>query len=714
MPLPQHAQYLIIEALRKRPHSAETLKEQLAGAPWVDQPLEEYERFLGTLREVVHAAGIYSVPSIGASTVRPPLRDREWQMTTARREASSKSTNPTRLSELVWVADDNVRLAVAANPSAPPGVLRALCLLAEDLKFLRNQGLQVRKELAWFGAELPSPQLQKALREAVKSNPSLPPALALRLRRQSESLAVDIPSVAASSMDGTEPPAAGAQGRGQRIGAHQAWRIRVYRRQAADKATTANRLAEIAAIDDDDVKLAIAANPSSSAATLWELCLVPRRIELLATGGCAEEDPQSWFGGILPSQPFIHSLRELVAANSSAPVQLVWALTKVSPIVERARAVIDDVPVHVEAEIELATAERAEGGHVTEEARDRLANPRLDPGEMTGASAVASASCDSGSVPPEPVANRTISGDLPVGLIAGAPGLPMGVVVEDVVREKSPFVGLAADRAGAGVPQEHSDLSSLEASWPPEVRILASAAGLYSDASSVTCGDYALWVLRHPQPVIGGRYVVTLHAGEKFRPQELSEILRVAEDLDAIRTIILCTAEISEAATAFAIGRPVLFVHANQIESRGERQGVATIPRDRAPATVVVQRPAAAPPLSAGHDAITLDVPDRDPADVVAEVIRGATYSSQVQRAGRGAPTDALVALILMRLLQAAGKAHVDRVSAATGLSPHLMPSTLTVLKRVLNIDGYQVLEFDPRSGWVTLDEALLRAQFVR
>ena len=579
----------------------------------------------------------------------------------------------------------------------------------------------MRKELAWFGTELPSPQLQEALREAVGSNPSLPSGLAQRLQRQNEPLAVNIPLVAASSPESTEPPIADAEGRGRGVGSQKAWRLDVYRRQAADKATTANRLAEIAVIDDDDAKLAIAANPSSSPATLWELCLVPRRIELLATGSCAEEDPISWFGGRLPSQSFLHSVRELVAANHSAPVKLIWALTKVSPTVERARALIDNARVLAEGEIELANVGLAEAKQNSDGTRDGLTLSRLDRGEMTGASTGASpANFDGGSIPFNAAPNRSISCDLTLGAL----GPPVDVVVENVPREKPPFVGSAAqgavvrqpnaNRAEVDGAQEHSLPSSSEVTWPPEVRVLASVAGLSLDGSSFTCGDYPLWMLRHPQPIIGGRYVVTVHEGEKFRPQELSEILRAAEDLDAIRTIVLCTAEIPEAATAFAIGRPVLFVHAHQIESVRGHQGDSMAPRDIASVPAAVLSPAAAPPLSADRDAVVTEVPVRDPADVVAEVIRGATYLSQVQRAGRGAPTPALVASILAGLLKAGGKAHVDRISAAAGLSPHPMPSTLAVLKRVLNIDGYQVLEFDPRSGWVTLDEALLLAQFVR
>ena len=138
------------------------------------------------------------------------------------------------------------------------------------------------------------------------------------------------------------------------------------------------------------------------------------------------------------------------------------------------------------------------------------------------------------------------------------------------------------------------------------------------------------------------------------------------------------------------------------------------MPRNQGSVAPVVPRPAAVPPLQAGHDVIASDAPVSDPADIVAKIIRGGTYASQMQRAGRGAPADALVAAILVRLLQGAGKAHAERLAAAAGLSSHLMPSTLTILKRVLNIDGYPVLEFDPRSGWVTLDEALLLAQFVR
>lgn len=88
-------------------------------------------------------------------------------------------------------------------------------------------------------------------------------------------------------------------------------------------------------------------------------------------------------------------------------------------------------------------------------------------------------------------------------------------------------------------------------------------------------------------------------------------------------------------------------------------------------------------------------------------------YAAQKKRYGARAADDSTVRSVLIVLLRQSGRAHRDTLAAAASIPVGRMTGTLTALRRQLNIEGYEVLATDVDAVTVTLNEALLREQFL-
>ncbi|MCZ2526976.1 BREX-2 system phosphatase PglZ [Streptomyces sp. HB2AG] len=99
-----------------------------------------------------------------------------------------------------------------------------------------------------------------------------------------------------------------------------------------------------------------------------------------------------------------------------------------------------------------------------------------------------------------------------------------------------------------------------------------------------------------------------------------------------------------------------------------------------------------------------------------ARTVRSAPYRAQREFV-RGAPGDKAVAAVVDALLAAGGKLSPGAVAAAaqaaTGRSQRNPERFATVLERLLNIDGYPVLQLVESGRTVQLDKALLAQQFL-
>lgn len=123
-------------------------------------------------------------------------------------------------------------------------------------------------------------------------------------------------------------------------------------------------------------------------------------------------------------------------------------------------------------------------------------------------------------------------------------------------------------------------------------------------------------------------------------------------------------------------------------------------------------------------DASAVTLFDAEPADLVASVTPGAavglaqslvaseTYIARRGLAGRHPVDEATVVTVIGALEAGGGRAHRDTLAAAAGIAATTFGGLLAALRRVLNVDGYAVIEFDADGATVLLDLALLREQF--
>lgn len=108
------------------------------------------------------------------------------------------------------------------------------------------------------------------------------------------------------------------------------------------------------------------------------------------------------------------------------------------------------------------------------------------------------------------------------------------------------------------------------------------------------------------------------------------------------------------------------------------------------------------------------DVPTRPtaPAGLVEAVLASTTYAEQKRMAGRRALDDKIAEAVLGALVDRGGRAHQDTVAAAAGIAATEIGQVFAAVRRLLNVDGYGVIELDADGVTLRLDERLLREQF--
>lgn len=136
-----------------------------------------------------------------------------------------------------------------------------------------------------------------------------------------------------------------------------------------------------------------------------------------------------------------------------------------------------------------------------------------------------------------------------------------------------------------------------------------------------------------------------------------------------------------------------------------------------------VAPPAAAPagrrppsrPQPAGDALFDLDTEPAAPVASAQPTLVDRVLASDVYRARRGtrAPLpDTRVAALIAALLTRGGRATLETLAAAADVPAHRIRFTVTALQKLLQVEGYPVLELDPDGHTVKLDQALLVEQF--
>ncbi|MFC0532815.1 BREX-2 system phosphatase PglZ [Phytohabitans kaempferiae] len=97
---------------------------------------------------------------------------------------------------------------------------------------------------------------------------------------------------------------------------------------------------------------------------------------------------------------------------------------------------------------------------------------------------------------------------------------------------------------------------------------------------------------------------------------------------------------------------------------------------------------------------------------VVSALLDSDIYQKRHKLLGRSSLPDDRVSALLSALVDAGGRARVETVAAEAGIPAHRINLTITALRRLLQVEGYPVLDIDPDGQTLVLDERLLREQF--
>jgi uncharacterized C2H2 Zn-finger protein len=312
---------------------------------------------------------------------------------------------------------------------------------------------------------------------------------------------------------------------------------------------------------------------------------------------------------------------------------------------------------------------------VAEEARRGLRRPTQalrDEGRVEGTIDVGSVELDEVSVS-EPATE-------PTG-IADEPAEPAGELAWTGGEDAEPV-----DEAA-----KPDDLTEIpELSVPPLLATLSAQAGV--DILQPV-GDDA-WLVHDPRPFVGG-YLVVLWIGDATaRLSDVVWLNRAVEEEGADRGILV-TAGCEAEAAGYMLGRPISTIV----------PGSSTEP-DEAPVT----------DEQALTDGIVADEPlqvvSGDRADLVDRLLASTVYAEQRLGAGRGAFSDEVIRRVLEVAREHGGRVPSVRLADTIGDRLGNAQLHVAVLRRMLNVDGYDVVRDRLEDGLVVFDLDLLRTQF--
>jgi hypothetical protein len=104
--------------------------------------------------------------------------------------------------------------------------------------------------------------------------------------------------------------------------------------------------------------------------------------------------------------------------------------------------------------------------------------------------------------------------------------------------------------------------------------------------------------------------------------------------------------------------------------------------------------------------------PASSTSDWIDTLFASPLYQEQYARVGRNPPNPETIKRVLLALKERQGTLLKSVLVQCSGEPEIRLPGLLAMLRRILNVEGYQVLGVDEASGTVRLNLDLLRTQF--
>lgn len=133
------------------------------------------------------------------------------------------------------------------------------------------------------------------------------------------------------------------------------------------------------------------------------------------------------------------------------------------------------------------------------------------------------------------------------------------------------------------------------------------------------------------------------------------------------------------------------------------------------PRSAIAPKPAKKSAMAASQMAFDIEASSDDTAvglSMPRRIVESEIFAGQQLRAGRHPLSPSVVEAMLDLLLNRDGRVHKDTLAAAAGIAANAVEPTLAALRRLLNIEGYEVVSTDTDGETVLLDVPLLREQF--
>ena len=96
----------------------------------------------------------------------------------------------------------------------------------------------------------------------------------------------------------------------------------------------------------------------------------------------------------------------------------------------------------------------------------------------------------------------------------------------------------------------------------------------------------------------------------------------------------------------------------------------------------------------------------------IESLLTAPTFHRQRDKMGRFAIDDASVRTLLVHIDAHGGRSSLEQLARAIEAPPFRMRGVISTLQRMLNVEGFPVVSMEQSTGTVTLDLALLKAQF--
>ncbi len=264
--------------------------------------------------------------------------------------------------------------------------------------------------------------------------------------------------------------------------------------------------------------------------------------------------------------------------------------------------------------------------------------------------------------------------------------------------------------------ESHVDLGEQPATARTRVDAVAAAIGATVESARRPIGRGKVWILRDARPYVGGT-IIAVDYGDAV--PTVRDVRRLIEGVDvegAVRGLVI-GGSFTPDVESLAWRRPISLI----VAAEAAAEQPAPVTNARRPAAVT----ATASPKLAKPQPEPEPVPDEAPVSPVEEgperaplasladrLLESARFQEQRAAVGRHAPDGDFIRRIIWAAEDFQGSVPWSSFVAALGTSDAGARMRLPVLRRLLNVDGYDVVDPAEAEGLVRVDLALLRAQF--